>query len=205
MAAAAALPIVMLPVTSHAQVEEKGSNFSLLPIGATMGMRVLSYRESGARMKVTEPVLWLKTPVTADWEVSLSGTLDIVSGASPEIVSNRTGTPVQILSGASGPITDRRKAGDLAVKRKFGDNTFGVSRSLSAEKDYTSYAAGANATFDFNERNTTLAPRKTTRSTRAAIRVTICWASRKYSTATRSFKAISRARLARAITTTHIA
>ena len=157
MAAAAALPIVMLPVTSHAQVEEKGTSFSLLPVGATMGMRVLSYRESGERMKVSESVLWLKTPVATDWEVSLSGTLDIVSGASPEIVSNQSGKPVQILSGASGPITDRRKAGDLAVKRKFGDNTFGVSRSLSTEKDYTSYAAGANATFDFNERNTTLA------------------------------------------------
>jgi hypothetical protein len=122
-----------------------------------MGMRVLYYRESGDRMKITEPVLWLKTPVSEAWEISMSGTLDIVSGASPEIVSNRSGRPIQILSGASGAITDRRTAGDFSIKRKFGEHTFSVSRSMSSEDDYTSYAAGANATFDFNERNTTIA------------------------------------------------
>ena len=157
MAAAAALPIVSLPVTSHAQTPEPAANAPALPAGATMGLRVLYYRESGNRMKVTEPVLWLKSPVADEWEISLSGIVDIVSGASPEIVSNRTGTPVQILTGSSGPIRDRRRAGEVAVKRKFGEHTFSVSRSLSSEKDYTSYAAGANATFDFNERNTTLA------------------------------------------------
>lgn len=157
MSAAAMLPIIALPVSSHAQTLEPVTPTASLPPGATMGMRVLYYKESGGRMKVTEPVLWLKTPVADDWEVSVSGTLDIVSGASPEIVSNRTGTPVQILSGASGAITDRRTAGDVAIKRKFGDHTFSVTRSMSSEDDYTSYAAGANATFDFNERNTTLA------------------------------------------------
>jgi len=162
--AAALLPIIALPVTSHAQAPASATestaaagSSALLPVGATMGLRVLYYRESGDRMKVTEPVLWLKTPVYDNWEVSLSGTLDIVSGASPEIVSNRSGKPVQILSGASGPITDRRTAGEVAVKRKFGDNTLSISRSTSTEDDYTSYAWGTNATFDFNERNTTLA------------------------------------------------
>ena len=148
MSAAALLPIVVLPVTSHAQAPEQGASASILPVGATMGLRVLYYREPGERMRVSETVLWLKTPVAESWEVSLSGTLDILSGASPEIVSNRSGRPVQILTGSSGPITDRRRAGELAIKRKFGENTFGVSRSLSAEKDYTSYAAGADATFD---------------------------------------------------------
>ena len=157
MSAAALLPIVMLPVSSHAQAPAQESETAVLPVGATMGMRVLYYRESGDRMKVTEPVLWLKTPVAEKWELSLSGIVDIVSGASPEIVSNRTGKPVQILSGASGAITDRRRAGEVAVKRKFGDHTFSLSRSVSTEDDYTSAAAGANATIDFNERNTTLA------------------------------------------------
>ena len=157
MSAAAMLPIIALPIISHAQTPEPAAPTAILPPGATMGMRVLYYKEAGGRMKVTEPVLWLKTPVADDWELSLSGTLDIVSGASPEIVSNRTGKPVQILSGASGAITDRRTAGDVAIKRKFGEHTFSVTRSMSSEDDYTSYAAGANATFDFNERNTTLA------------------------------------------------
>ncbi|MEP7154393.1 MAG: DUF3570 domain-containing protein [Betaproteobacteria bacterium] len=163
MSAAALLPIVTLPILSHAETSAQepvaaadiGSSF--IPVGATMGLRVLSYRESGDRMKVTEPVLWLKTPVFDNWEVAASGTIDIVSGASPEIVSNRSGKPVQILSGASGPITDRRKAGDVSLKRKIGDNTISLSRSMSTEDDYTSHAWGANATFDFNERNTTLA------------------------------------------------
>ena len=78
MSAAALLPIVMLPVSSRAQAPVQESDSSVLPVGATMGMRVLYYRESGDRMKVTEPVLWLKTPVAENWELSLSGIVDIV-------------------------------------------------------------------------------------------------------------------------------
>ncbi len=153
-AAAMALPIVAIPVSVAAQTAESG----LLPAGAAVGLRTLWYREDGNRMKVTEPVAWLKTPIGEKWELAGSATVDMVSGASPIIVSNANGKPAQIYTGAS--ITDRRKAYDASLTRKYGEvseNTFGVSFARSDEKDYESKAYGLNATFDFNERNTTLA------------------------------------------------
>jgi Protein of unknown function (DUF3570) len=155
MSAAMALPIVALPLPGFAQALSEEWVPPILPIGASMGVRTLYYREAHGRMKVNEPVVWLKSPVGENWEVSASATLDLVSGASPIIVSNQTGKPTQILTGAS--ITDRRKAVDGAVKRRFGDLSLSVSRTVSNEKDYDSHATGANLTYDFNERNTTLA------------------------------------------------
>ena len=155
LAAALALPIVAIPVVVSAQTE---TSASLLPPGAVIGLRVLSYREDADRMKVTAPVLWFKTPVGEHWELAGSATVDMVSGASPVLVSNGGGKPVQVLTGAS--ITDRRKAEDASLTRKYGEqneNTIGVSVSTSNEKDYDSKAYALNATFDFNERNTTLA------------------------------------------------
>ena len=153
-AAAMALPIVAIPVSVSAQTGES----SLLPAGAAVGIRTLWYREDGNRMKVTEPVAWVKTPIGDKWELAASATVDMVSGASPIISSNADGKPAQIYTGAS--ITDRRKAYDVSLTRKFGElneNTLGVSFARSDEKDYESKAVGLNATFDFNERNTTLA------------------------------------------------
>jgi hypothetical protein len=165
MAAALALPIVAIPVVVHAQAtENKDPAAGVLPPGAVVGLRSLWYREDGNRMKVTEPVAWVKSPIGDKWEVAGSVTVDMVSGASPIIVSNGvtaanpTGKPTQILTGAS--ITDRRKAYDASLTRKYGElneNTVGVSFARSDEKDYESKAYGVNATFDFNERNTTLA------------------------------------------------
>ena len=162
MTAAMALPIVAIPLQSVAEespatttASQPSVMTSLLPVGAVFGVRNLYYRESHNRMKVTEPVVWIKSPIGENWEVSASATLDIVSGASPIFVSNQTGKPVQVYTGAS--ITDHRKAGDVSVKRRWGESTLSVSRTQSSEKDYRSDATGANATYDFNERNTTLA------------------------------------------------
>lgn len=155
LSAAAALPIVALPVTAGAQALADDIIPSVLPTGAAVGLRALSYRESGGRMKVREPVAWLSTPLGDSLEFSASGTVDTVSGASTALVSNASGRPVQILSGAS--ITERRSASDYAIKGKFGDHTLAVSRTQSQEKDYISRAFGVHATLDFNERNTTLA------------------------------------------------
>ena len=99
-AAAMALPIVAIPVSVSARES------SLLPAGAAVGIRTLWYREDGNRMKVTEPVAWLKTPIGDKWELAGSVTVDMVSGASPIIVSNADGKPAQIYTGAS--ITDRQ-------------------------------------------------------------------------------------------------
>jgi hypothetical protein len=159
MSAALSLPIVAIPVVVTAQESTVAvSQSSALPPGAVIGLRSLWYREDGNRMKITEPVLWFKSPIGESWEVAASATVDMVSGASPIIVSNATGKPVQIYTGAS--ITDRRKASDASLTRKYGalnENTVSVSAATSNEEDYDSNAFGVNASFDFNERNTTLA------------------------------------------------
>ncbi len=158
MSAAAALPIVAIPVTSSAQVLDEEFIPAVLPSGAAMGIRTLSYREAHDRMKVSESVAWIKIPLGENWEIAGSRLLDVVSGASVARVSNESGKPVQIITGASGePIKDRRNGTDLSVKRKIGDGTIAVSRAISKEEDYDSRAFGVAATVDFNERNTTLA------------------------------------------------
>jgi Protein of unknown function (DUF3570) len=155
MSAAMVLPIVALPQHCGAQALQEEIVPPVLPVGAVMGVRTLYYRESQKRITVNEPVVWVKSPVGENWEISASATVDLVSGASPIIVSNQSGKPTQILTGAS--ITDHRKAADVGVKRRLGELMLGVSRTISNEKDYDSNATGANLTYDFNERNTTLA------------------------------------------------
>jgi hypothetical protein len=161
MVAALALPIVAIPVEVAAQSASQSASqsaASALPPGSVLALRSLWYREDGNRMKVTEPTFWVKSSIGEHWEWGASHTVDMVSGASPQIASNITGKPAQILTGAS--ITDRRKAYDANLTRKYGalnENTFGVSFAKSDEEDYESEAYGVNATFDFNERNTTLA------------------------------------------------
>ncbi len=158
MSAAAALPIVALPVTSFAQFLDEDVLPRALPAGSAMGLRTLTYRESNDRMKVSESVAWIKLPIGDNWEVAGSRLLDIVSGASASRVSNQTGRPVQIITGASGAaINDRRNATEMSVKHNLGESTISLSRTISREEDYHSRALGAAATMDFNERNTTLA------------------------------------------------
>lgn len=155
MCAATALPILSLPVAAGAQVLENELIPALLPPGAAVGARVLWYRESNGRMRVTEPVGWLKSPLGENWEVTVSGLVDMVSGASAYAVNNQSGRPAQILTSAS--ITERRTAGDVSLKRKWDGGSVSLTRTQSSEKDYTSNATSLNATFDFNQRNTTLA------------------------------------------------
>ncbi|MBL8511845.1 MAG: DUF3570 domain-containing protein, partial [Betaproteobacteria bacterium] len=148
MSAAMALPIVSISVQAEELIPP------VLPVGAAMGIRHLTYREAHDRMKVNESVVWLKSPIGENWEVSASGSIDIVSGASPIIVSNQSGRPMQILTGAS--ITDRRIARDASVKRRWHDLTLGFSYASSTEEDYNSHASGVSLDIDFNQRNTTL-------------------------------------------------
>ena len=140
--AALALPIAAIPAKAGAA--EVGE----------VGFTVLGYREQGL-IKVVEPVLWANARLAEVWEVQGSLAVDIVSGASPERVSNVGGEPVQVVSAAS--IRDRRHLADFKVSRRMGELTLGASRSYSDENDYTSHAYGLEARYDLNERNTTLA------------------------------------------------
>ena len=117
------------------------------------GITVLHYKERGL-MKVTEPVVWARARIGDGWEVQGSAAIDIVSGASPEGVSDLSGRPVQVVSGAS--VTDRRHLGDIKVGRRFGELTVSVSRAFSEEEDYRSHAHGIEGKLDLNDRNTTL-------------------------------------------------
>jgi hypothetical protein len=142
MRAAVALPIVLVPAKAGAaEVNE-------------VGFTLLGYKERGL-MKVTEPIVWAKGTVAEVWEIQASGLLDIVSGASPEGVSNVFGKPVQVVSGAS--VVDHRKQADLKVARHLGDLTLGVSGAWSTEEDYFSRAFGLDVRYDLNQKNTTLA------------------------------------------------
>jgi hypothetical protein len=142
MRAALALPIAAIP--AKAAAAEVGE----------VGITVLSYKERGL-IQVTEPVLWGRARVMEVWEIQASAAVDIVSGASPQLVSNASGRPVQTITGAS--VNDERKLADLKVTRRFEDLALAVSGAYSDEHDYRSSAFGVEARYDFNQRNTTLA------------------------------------------------
>ncbi len=142
MHAALALPIVAVP--AHAGAATVGE----------IGFALLGYKERGL-MKVTEPLAWVRLQVDDVWEFAATGAVDIVTGASPELVSNASGQSVQSVTGAS--IDDRRRTGELRVRRRFGDLALGVSGARSREQDYRSRAFGLEASWDLNQRNTTLA------------------------------------------------
>lgn len=140
MKAALALPILVVPARAGAAELSE------------IGFSLLGYKERGL-MKVSEPIIWAKGTI-ADFEIHASGAVDIVTGASPQLVSNRTGTPVQTITGAS--INDRRTTWDVKVARRIGDATLSVTRLLSREEDYLSHAYGVEARYDLNQKNTTL-------------------------------------------------
>ncbi|QJR14716.1 DUF3570 domain-containing protein [Usitatibacter palustris] len=141
MKAALALPVLAVPMRSGAA--ETGE----------IGFSVLGYKERDL-MKITEPVLWTRFSFAETWEFRASILMDIITGASPRVVSNQGGTPVQTITGAS--ITDRRKGADAKLTKRLGDFTFSASRTISDEVDYDSRAFGLEATWDLNQKLTTL-------------------------------------------------
>jgi hypothetical protein len=141
MSAALSLPILVVPAKAGAA--EVGE----------VGVAVLGYKERGL-MKITEPILWAHATLAEVWEVQASAAVDIITGASPQLVSNASGRPVQTITGAS--ISDRRNTGDVKVARRFGEFTIGASRAISKEVDYRSHAFGVEARLDLDQRNTTL-------------------------------------------------
>jgi hypothetical protein len=141
MHAALALPILAIaPRAGAAVVGEVGAS-------------VLGYKERGL-MKATEPIVFGHAVVDDLWEIEASVVADILTGASPQFVSNASGQPMQVLTGAS--VRERRHAGDAKVGRRFGELTISANAAVSNEHDYHSKAGGIEARQDFNDRNTTL-------------------------------------------------
>jgi len=107
MRAALALPIIAFP--ARAGAVESGE----------VGFALFGYKERGL-MKVTEPIAWAKARVAEHWDVQASAAVDIVTGASPQLVSNQSGRPVQSITGASvatGAIPGTRRSLDASGKR----------------------------------------------------------------------------------------
>jgi hypothetical protein len=141
MQAALVLPIAIIPAKAGAA--EVGE----------VGFTLLSYKERGL-MTITEPVLWTRAQFAEVWEVQASAAVDIISGASPQLVTNASGRPVQTITGAS--VDDRRTTGDVKVTRRFGDFSVALSGAYSHEEDYRSKAFGVEGRMDLDQRNTTL-------------------------------------------------
>jgi hypothetical protein len=139
--AALALPILIVP--ARAGAAEVGE----------VGVTLLGYKERGL-MKITEPLLWANAVIADKWELSGSAAVDIITGASPQLVTNLSGKPVQTVSGAS--ISDRRKTWDVKIGRRFGDFTLSGSHYSSREDDYISSAYGVEGRLDLNDKLTTV-------------------------------------------------
>ncbi len=139
--AACALPILALTTRAGAAQGEVGFN-------------LLGYRERGL-MKVSEPLLWGRLRLSDAWEVEATAAVDIVTGASPQAVSNLGGMPVQTVTGAS--VSDRRRAGRVRATRRFAGWTLSGSTAWSGEDDYRSRALAVDATRDLAGGATTLA------------------------------------------------
>lgn len=140
--AALALPVLVLPVQAGQLETARG------------GIKFLSYSENN-RMEANSPTLWAEAPLGENFDVAAAVTLDSVSGASPQYVSNRSGSPVHTLTSAS--IIENRRAADVKVTRHFDEGSLGLGASASSEHDYLSQSVNIDARFDFNEKNTTLA------------------------------------------------
>jgi hypothetical protein len=136
-----ALPILAVPMRAGAI--ESGE----------AGLAVLAYRERGL-MKVTEPMAWVRMQLQDEWEIRASAVVDVVTGASPRLVTNQGGTPVQSLTGAS--ISDRRRGGDIRIGKRLGAWSVAASRTRSDEEDYTSRAFGLEGGWDTPDRLTSL-------------------------------------------------
>ena len=141
MQAALALPIAVIPAKAGAA--EVGE----------VGITLLGYKERGL-MRIVEPVLWGRAQFLESWEVQASAAVDLITGASPQLVSNASGRPVQTITGAS--VVDHRTTSDVKVTKRFGELSVAVSGAYSDEEDYRSKAFGLEGRADFNQRTTTL-------------------------------------------------
>jgi len=143
LAAALALPGV-LPNIAQAQVT--------VPNATLVQFKYLyykDYQDSGDRMKVTSPALYMLAPISDSWVFEIGAVYDDISGASPYYHT--------VLSGASGRgVKDERTAADLTVTKYFGGRTaVSLRYAYSNENDYKSNAVGLTIRHATSDQNTT--------------------------------------------------
>ena len=140
---AAALALPGLVPCAYAQVT--------VPNATLIQFKYLYYRDyqdSGNRITVNSPALYLLAPISDSWVFEIGAVYDNVSGASPYYHS--------VLSGASGQgITDGRTQGDLTVTKYFGRTAISVRGAFSTEDDYKSVSGGVTLRHATPDQNTT--------------------------------------------------
>jgi len=143
LAAALALP-GLLPGIAQAQVTAPNATLVQFKF-----LYYKDYQESGDRMTVKSPALYLLTPITDDWVFEIGAVYDSMSGASPYYHTT--------LSGASGKgIEDARTAADITVTKYFANRTsVAVRAAYSIEDDYRSTAGGLTIRHATPDQNTT--------------------------------------------------
>ncbi len=143
LAAALALP-GLLPGGAQAQVT--APNATLVQFKY---LYYKDYQESGDRMTVKSPALYLLAPITDDWVFEIGAVYDSISGASPYYHTT--------LSGASGlGIKDARTAVDVTVTKYFANRTsVAIRAAYSDEDDYRSTAGAVTIRHATPDQNTT--------------------------------------------------
>ena len=137
------------------------------PAAATLSYRISGYQEdkldqakilvgSSDRYDITVHQLQWVAPVSDNYSLSLGGSRESMSGASPWYTLNLPGSGVKvIMSGAT--IHEERTDFTAAGRRYFDNGSIGLSAGYSDENDYRSFSGGLEGERHFNDNLTTLA------------------------------------------------
>jgi hypothetical protein len=110
------------------------------------------YIEKG-RMEVNTSMFRIYNPIGNNTSIEATAFNEVISGASPEFVSNTSGNNIQVISSAS--IIEERDTGTLSLNHEFQDSYFTLSpnMSFSNENDYKSKTFSLSAEKESNMRN----------------------------------------------------
>jgi hypothetical protein len=103
-------------------------------------------RTDGDHTTIVTPALHVGAQLTEGTRVDLTYTVDVWTSAS-----------VDIVTAASEQVTEQRDEVDVALAQTLGDVTLGASYRHSIENDYESNGGSLGASFDFAQKNSTLA------------------------------------------------
>lgn len=103
-------------------------------------------RTDGDHTTIVTPALHVGAQLTEGTRVDLTYTVDVWTSAS-----------VDIVTAASKKVTEQRDEVDVALAQTLGDVTLGASYRHSIENDYESNGGSLGASFDFAQKNSTLA------------------------------------------------
>jgi hypothetical protein len=137
------------------------------PAATTLSYRASSYQEddldaakviggSKQRYDITVNQLQLIKPIADKYSLTLTGSTDSMSGASPwYAISQANGGAGIVMSGAT--IHEERRDVNASVRRYLDNGTVGVALGYSDENDYEALSGGVDYERHFNDNLTTIA------------------------------------------------